>query len=66
MQLEATIKNIRAIKKLSSEDIAIYIINEKKAIKLRINNAWIAILKRKVKTIILTYAIIINKVEIEK
>jgi len=39
MQLEATIKNIRAIKKLSSEDIAIYIINEKKAIKLRINNA---------------------------
>jgi len=39
MQLEATIKDIRAIKKLSSEDITIYTINEEKAIKLRINNA---------------------------
>jgi len=39
MQLEAIIKDIKAIKKLSSEDIAIYTINEEKAIKLRINNA---------------------------
>jgi len=39
MQLEATIKGIKAIKKLSSEDIAIHTINEEKAIKLRINNA---------------------------
>jgi len=39
MQLEATIKDIRATKKLSSEDIAIYTINKEKTIKLRINNA---------------------------
>ena len=39
MQLETTIKDIRAIKKLSSKDIAIYTINKGKAIKLRINNA---------------------------
>jgi hypothetical protein len=38
MQLEITIKDIRTIKKLSSKDIAIYIINKKKVIKLRINN----------------------------
>jgi len=39
MQLEATIKGIKAIKKISSEDIAIYTINEEETIKLRINNA---------------------------
>jgi len=39
MQLETTIKDIKAIKKLFSENIIIYTINEEKAIKLRINNA---------------------------
>jgi len=38
MQFETTIKDIRAIKKLSNEDIVIYTINEEKVIKLRINN----------------------------
>jgi len=39
MQLKTTIKDIRAIKKLSSKDIVIYTINKEKAIKLIINNA---------------------------
>jgi len=39
MQLEIIIKDIKAIKKLFSENIAIHTINEEKAIKLRINNA---------------------------
>jgi len=39
MQLEVAIKDIKAIKKLFSEDIAIHTINEEKAIKLKINNA---------------------------
>jgi len=39
MQLEATIKDIKAIKKLFSKNIAIHTINEEKAIKLKINNA---------------------------
>ncbi len=38
MQLEATIKGIKAIKKFSNKDIAIHTINEEKVIKLRINN----------------------------
>jgi len=38
MQLKTTIKNIRAIKKPFSKNIAIYTINKKKAIKLKINN----------------------------
>jgi len=38
MQFEIAIKDIRAIKKLFSKDIAIYIINKEKIIKLRINN----------------------------
>jgi len=39
MQFEVAIKDIKAIKKLFSENIAIYTINKEKAIKLRINNA---------------------------
>jgi len=39
MQLKIAIKDIRAIKKLSNKDIAIYTINKEKFIKLRINNA---------------------------
>jgi len=39
MQFETTIKDIKAIKKFSSKDIAIYTINKEKTIKLRINNA---------------------------
>jgi len=38
MQLKIAIKDIRAIKKLSSKNIAIYTINKEKAIKLGINN----------------------------
>ncbi len=66
MQLKIIIKDIRAIKKLSNKDIEIYTINKEKAIKLKINNIWIAILEKKVKTIISIYAIIINKVKIKK
>ncbi len=66
MQLKIAIKDIRAIKKLSSKNIAIYTINKEKAIKLGINNVWIIILERKAKAIILTYAIIINKIKIKK
>jgi len=66
MQLEVAIKNIKAIKKLPNKDIAIYTINKEKAIKLRINNAWTTILERKAKTIILTYAIMINEVKIKE
>ncbi len=66
MQLKTTIKDIRAIKKLSSKDIVIYTINKEKAIKLIINNAWIAILERKAKAIILIYVITINEVKIKE
>jgi hypothetical protein len=66
MQLKIAIKDIKAIKKLSSKNIAIYTINKEKIIKLRINNIWIAILERKAKAIILIYIIIINKVKIKK
>jgi len=38
MQPKIIIKDIRAIKKLSNKDIAIYTINKEKAIKLKINN----------------------------
>jgi len=39
LQLEATIKNIRAIKKLLNEDIVVHTINEEKTNKLKNNNA---------------------------
>ncbi len=66
MQFETTIKDIKAIKKLFNKDIAIYIINKEKIIKLRINNVKIIILERKSKAIILTYAIMINEIKIKK
>lgn len=66
MQLEAAIKGIRAINKLSSEDIAVHTVNEGEAIKLRTNNAWTAVLRRKAKVVIPTYAIMVNGVEIEE
>jgi len=39
MQLKIAIKDIRAIKKLFSKEIATYTINKEEFIKLRINNA---------------------------
>jgi len=38
MQLKTRIKDIKVIKKFSNKNIAIYIINKKKVIKLKINN----------------------------
>ena len=66
MQLKTTIKDIKVIKKFSNKNIAIYIINKKKVIKLKINNVQIIILEKKAKTIISIYAIIINEIKIKK
>jgi hypothetical protein len=66
LQLEVTTKGIRAIKKLPSGDIAVHTVNEEEANKLRNNNAWTAVLGRKAKAVIPTYAIMVNGVEIEE
>ena len=60
------IKEIRAIKKLLSENLVIHAMNAEKTNKLRDNNAWTTILDRKTKAIVSIYAIMISEIEIKK
>ena len=66
MQLEAATKGIRAIKKLPSGDIAVHTVNEEEADKLRNNSAWTAVLGKKAKAVVQSYAIMVTGIEVEE
>jgi len=66
MQLETATKGIRAIKKLPSGDIAVHTVNEEEADKLRSNSAWTAVLGKKAKAVVQSYAIIVTGIETEE
>lgn len=60
------IKKIRAIKKLSNENLTIHAISAKEANKLKNNNTWTAVLERKTKTVVHIFAIMMSEMEIKK
>ena len=58
-------KCVRAVKKLFNDDIAVHIVDKKKITKFRNNNIWTKIFDSKTKTVMQTYAMMINKMKIE-
>lgn len=62
---EITNKNIRAVKKLPSGDLAIHTVNAAEADKLRENSGWTAVLGARAKAMIHTYAVMVSGVRIK-
>ena len=59
-------KGIRAVKKLPSGDLAIHAVNAEEAEKLRDNSAWTAVLGRRARAVVPTYAVMVSGIEVKK
>ncbi|KAG7001977.1 hypothetical protein G7Y79_00030g065100 [Physcia stellaris] len=59
-------KGIRAVKKLPSGDLAIHAVNAEEAEKLRDNSAWTAVLGKRARAVVPTYAVMVSGIEVKK